>query len=100
RLAVLFPAAGPVAGARRRLPMDAPGHPCAGERRGHRAVRARRQRREKEIQGQGRLNLPPLPGAAISGTMKKFLTPLFLIAALALLAGCSSSNNNTTAGVK
>lgn len=32
--------------------------------------------------------------------MKKFLTPLFLIASLALLAGCSSSNNNTTAGVK
>ena len=32
--------------------------------------------------------------------MKKFLTPLFLIAALALLAGCSSSDTNTTAGVK
>jgi len=31
--------------------------------------------------------------------MKKFLTPLFLVAALALLAGCSSTNN-TTAGVK
>lgn len=31
--------------------------------------------------------------------MKKFLTPLFLLAALTLLAGCSS-NNNTTAGIK
>ena len=31
--------------------------------------------------------------------MKKFLTPLFLITLLTLLAGCSSSNN-TTAGVR
>lgn len=32
--------------------------------------------------------------------MKKFLTPLFLVTLLALFAGCSSTSNNTTAGVK
>ena len=33
--------------------------------------------------------------------MKKFLTPFFLVTLLALVAGCSSSrNNSTTAGVK
>src|SRR5258708_3929138 len=54
---------------------------------------------KKKIQGRDRLTLPPLPVAAISGTMKKFLTPFFLVASLALLAGCSS-NNSTTAGMK
>ncbi len=44
--------------------------------------------------------MPRPAGGAICGTMKKFLTPLFLVSLLALLGtGCSSSNT-ITAGLR